>query len=209
MNIEERIQSSGIVPVIVIQDASKAVSVARALLDGGISVMEITFRTAAAKEAIQNVSREVPDMFLGAGTVVTMEQLDSAIEAGAQFIVSPGLDPEIVTAAQKRGVPIFPGVVTPSEILMGMKLGLTTFKFFPAGSYGGASTLKALSAPFHQLKFLPTGGISAKNAADYYALKSVIAVGGSWMATEDMIESENYSEITELSRAAVQVFQAR
>ena len=202
------VAKTGIVPVIVLDDARKAVPLARALLEGGISMMEITFRTAAARDSIAAVVKEVPEMIVGAGTVVTEAQLEAALEAGVQFLVSPGLDPDIVTAAKKREVPIFPGIVTPSELLAGLKLGVEVFKFFPAGNYGGVSTLKALSGPFPQVKFLPTGGISEKNAADYYALKQVVAIGGSWMAPADLIEAEDYAEIVKRTKQAVAVFTA-
>ena len=189
------IEKTGIIPVIVLKDAQKAVPLAKTLLEGGIPIMEITFRTPAAKDAIAAVSGEVPQMSVGAGTVITPEQLEDAISAGAQFIVSPGLDADIVKSVQKRGIPIFPGVVTPSEILQGLKLGIEVFKFFPAENYGGASTLKALSGPFPKVKFLPTGGINGANASEYLALKQVAAIGGSWMVPSFLIDKEDYAQI--------------
>lgn len=206
MFIQDLVRKTGFVPVIVLEDAKKAVPLAKVLVKGGIPIMEITFRTAAAKESIANVARDVPEMTVGAGTVVTMEQLNAAIDAGAQFIVSPGLDPAIVKAAKEKNIPVFPGIVTPSEILAGLKLGVEIFKFFPAGSYGGVSTLKALSGPFPQIQFLPTGGISDKNAGEYFALKQVIAVGGSWMAPAKLIESEDYGQILEMCKNSVNAF---
>ena len=200
------VEKIGVVPVIVLEKSQHAVPLAKAMIEGGIPIMEITFRTKAAKASISAVATQVPEMLVGAGTVVTHEQFEEAVTAGAKFIVSPGLDAEIVSAAQKRGIPVFPGVVTPSEILAGLKLGIEIFKFFPAGNYGGVSTIKALSGPFPQIKFLPTGGISTKNAADYYACKQVVAVGGSWMAPADLIETEEYGQITQKCKEAVALY---
>jgi len=208
MLTQKIVENIGIVPVIVLEDAAKAVPLAKVLVEGGIPIMEITFRTAAARASIEAVSKEVPDMIVGAGTVITMEQLEDAISAGAQFIVSPGLDPEIVRACQKKGIPVFPGIVTPSEILTGLNLGIEVFKFFPAGSYGGVSTLKALSGPFPQIKFLPTGGISDKNAAEYYAVDQVLAIGGSWMAPSKLVDAGDFDQILEEVKKAVAVFKA-
>lgn len=203
MAIMERVASCGVVPVIVLHDVAHAVPTAKALLAGGIGVMEITFRTAAARDSIAAVAKEVPDMLVGAGTVVNLEQLEAALEAGARFIVSPGSDAAIIAACVARGVPIFPGVVTPSELMIGLAHGLTVFKFFPAENYGGLKTIQALSGPFPQAKFIPTGGVSEKNAAEYLANDRILAVGGSWMAGADLIASGNYEEITRRSAEAV------
>lgn len=203
MTVMEQVSKCGIVPVIVLKDASKAVPLAKALLAGGISVMEITFRTAAAKDSIAAVSREVPEMLVGAGTVVTIAQLDAAIEAGARFVVSPGSDSELIQAATERGCAILPGAVTPTEIMAGLKLGIKTFKFFPAENYGGLATLKSLGAPFTEISFVPTGGISEKNVASYLENPRIAAVGGSWMAPASLIDSDDYAAIEEKTREAI------
>ncbi|MDR3207724.1 MAG: bifunctional 4-hydroxy-2-oxoglutarate aldolase/2-dehydro-3-deoxy-phosphogluconate aldolase [Oscillospiraceae bacterium] len=199
----EQIKACGLVPVIKIDDAESALPLAQALLDGGINCIEITFRTAAAPEAIRRVAQQVPDMLVGAGTVLTLDQLAAARQAGAKFIVSPGLDPVLVKAALDAGLTILPGVVTPTEIITGLNLGLTVFKFFPAENYGGLKTVKALSAPFGGVRFVPTGGISEKNAADYWKNSSVLAVGGSWMAPPELIAAGHFAEITRRTREAV------
>ena len=198
----EQAAACGVVPVVVLDDAEQAVPTAKALLKGGINAMEITFRTAAAKASIAKVAAEVPDMIVGAGTVVNVEQLHDAVEAGAKFIVSPGSDADVISEAARLGVAMIPGVVTPSEIIMGLKLGVKVFKFFPAESYGGLKTLKALSGPFPQIKFIPTGGISQANAADYFKNPKVLAVGGSWMVSKDMINAGDFDGIAEKSAAA-------
>ena len=161
----EQVAACGVVPVVVLEDAEQAVPTAKALLKGGINAMEITFRTSAAKASIEKVAKEVPGMIVGAGTVVNVQQVHDAVEAGAKFLVSPGSDAEVIAEAIKLGVPITPGVVTPSEIMIGLKLGLKVFKFFPAENYGGLKTIKALSGPFPQIKILPTGGINQSNVA--------------------------------------------
>ncbi|MDO4867946.1 MAG: bifunctional 4-hydroxy-2-oxoglutarate aldolase/2-dehydro-3-deoxy-phosphogluconate aldolase [Clostridia bacterium] len=198
----EQAAACGVVPVVVLDDAELAVPTAKALLKGGINAMEITFRTAAAKASIAKVAAEVPEMIVGAGTVINVEQLHDAVEAGAKFIVSPGSDADVISEAAKLGVAMIPGVVTPSEIILGLKLGIKVFKFFPAESYGGLKTLKALSGPFPQIKFIPTGGISQANAADYFKNPKVLAVGGSWMVSKDMINAGDFEAITEKSAAA-------
>ena len=202
----EQISACGIVPVVVLNDAEQAVPTARALLAGGINVMEITFRTAAAKASIAKVAAEVPEMIVGAGTVINVEQLRDAVEAGAKFVVSPGSDPEVIQEAAKLDVPIIPGVVTPSEIMMGLKLGVKVFKFFPAESYGGLKTIKALCGPFPQIKFIPTGGISQANASEYFNNPKIQAVGGSWMVSSAMIEAGDFDGITAKSAAATALF---
>ena len=198
----EQAAACGVVPVVVLDDAELAVPTAKALLKGGINAMEITFRTAAAKASIAKVAAEVPEMIVGAGTVVNVEQLHDAVEAGAKFIVSPGTDADVISEAAKLGVAMIPGVVTPSEIILGLTLGSKVFKFFPAESYGGLKTLKALSGPFPQIKFIPTGGISQANAADYFKNPKVLAVGGSWMVSKDMINAGDFDAIAEKSAAA-------
>ena len=202
----EQAAACGVVPVVVLDDAEQAVPTAKALLKGGINAMEITFRTAAAKASIAKVAAEVPDMIVGAGTVVNVEQLHDAVEAGAKFIVSPGSDADVISEAARLGVAMIPGVVTPSEIIMGLKLGVKVFKFFPAESYGGLKTLKALSGPFPQIKFIPTGGINQANAADYFNNPKVLAVGGSWMVSKDMVNAGDFDGIAEKSAAATALF---
>ena len=202
----EQVAACGVVPVVVLEDASQAVPTAKALLKGGITAMEITFRTAAAKESIAKVAKEVPEMIVGAGTVVNVQQLHDAVEAGAKFIVSPGTDAEIIKEAAKLDVTMMPGVVTPSEIMVGLGLGIKVFKFFPAETFGGLKAIKALSGPFPQIKFIPTGGISQANAADYFKNPKIQAVGGSWMVTKDMVAAGDFDGITEKSAAATALY---
>ena len=202
----DQVAACGVVPVVVLEDAEQAVPTAKALLAGGINAMEITFRTAAARDSIARVAAEVPEMIVGAGTVINVEQLHQAIEAGAKFIVSPGSDADVIREAMKLNVPITPGVVTPSEIMLGLKLGVKVFKFFPAESYGGLKTIKALCGPFPQIRFIPTGGISQNNAQAYFENPKIVAVGGSWMVTKDMVVSGDFAGITEKSAAATALF---
>ena len=202
----EQVAACGVVPGVVLEDAEQAIPTAKALLKGGINAMEITFRTSAAKASIEKVAKEVPEMIVGAGTVVNVQQVHDAVEAGAKFLVSPGSDAEVIAEAIKLGVPITPGVVTPSEIMIGLKLGLKVFKFFPAENYGGLKTIKALSGPFPQIKILPTGGINQSNVAEYFKNPKILAVGGSWMCTKDMISSGDFDGIAEKSAAATALF---
>ena len=202
MNVMERCINCGVVPVVVIENLKDAVPTAKAMLAGGVDVMEITMRTAAGLDSIRTVSAECPDMLVGAGTVLTTEQVDRAIEAGAKFIVSPGFDPEVVAWCMENEVPVLPGCVTPTEIMAAMKLGCKTVKFFPANVYGGLNAMKGLAGPFGGLKFLPTGGISAKNLAEYLAAPFISAVGGSWMCTKADITAGNLDKITELCQEA-------
>ena len=196
---------TGIVPVVVLDDAKDAVPTANALLAGGVSVMEITFRTAAAADSIKAVSENCPEMLVGAGTVVTLDQCKQALECGAQFIVSPGLDPEVVSWCVERNVPITPGCVTPTEIIAAMKLGLNVVKFFPAGVYGGLKAMKALAAPFGRIKFIPTGGVEAKNLKEYLEAPFVHAVGGSWLCPKKEIAAGNFDAATALCREASEI----
>ena len=202
----EQVAACGVVPVVVLEDAEQAVPTAKALLAGGINAMEITFRTSAAKASIAKVAAEVPEMIVGAGTVVNVEQLHDALEAGAKFIVSPGSDADVIREAMALNVPVMPGVVTPSEIMMGLKLGVRVFKFFPAESFGGLKTIKALCGPFPQIRFIPTGGINQNNAAEYFKNPKIVAVGGSWMVTKDMVAAGDFAGITEKSAAATALF---
>lgn len=206
MEILNRLRNAGVVPVVVLDKAEDAVPTARALLAGGVDVMEITFRTAAAPDAIKAVAENCPDMLVGAGTVITLEQCKQAVELGAKFIVSPGFDPEVVAWCVENGVSVTPGCVTPTEIMAAMKLGLRVVKFFPANVYGGLSAMKALSAPFVGIKFIPTGGVSGSNVGEYFSQPYVHAVGGSWVCAKGDIAAGNFDKITELclqARAAL------
>jgi len=205
MDVLQTIYSTGIVPVVVLENADDALPTAGALLAGGVNTMEITFRTAAAADAIQLVSQNCPDMLVGAGTVVTLEQCKKALECGARFIVSPGFDPEVVDYCIEQGVPVTPGCVTPTEIMAAMKKGLTVLKFFPAGVYGGLAALKALSAPFGNVRFIPTGGVSGANLGEFAASKAVFAIGGSWICTAKDISAHNFDHITQLCSEAVTI----
>ena len=196
--IYEKLAKSGIVPVVVIEKIKDAVPVAKALLSGGIDVMEITFRTAAAADAIKAVAENCPDMLVGAGTVITLEQCKKAVEMGAKFIVSPGFGVEVVKWCVDNGVDITPGCVTPSEIMAAMKLGLKVVKFFPANVYGGLNAMKALSGPFGGIKFIPTGGINAQNVGEYISASFIHAVGGSWVCPKADIAAGNFEKITTL-----------
>lgn len=191
-----------LVPVVVLEDAADATGLGDALVAGGIPVAEVTFRTAAAPDAIKALAGR-DDLLVGAGTVVSPEQVDRAVDAGARFIVSPGLLPEVVRRARELDVAIVPGAVTPSEIMTALSLGLDTVKFFPANVYGGPSAIKALGAPFGQVKFVPTGGVSAENLDQYLSLPNVIAAGGSWMVKPSLFADGDFTAVTELSRAAV------
>lgn len=200
MEVLKRLAAAGVVPVVVLDDAASAVPTAKAMVAGGIDVMEITFRTAAAADAIRAVSEGCPEMLVGAGTVITLEQCKKAIECGAKFIVSPGFDEEVVRYCVEQGVAVCPGCVTPTEIMAAMKLGLKVVKFFPANVYGGLSAMKALSGPFGGVQFLPTGGVSAKNIREYIDAPYVFAVGGSWVCPKADISAGNFEKITELCR---------
>lgn len=191
-----------LVPVVVLDDAGNADGLAAALVDGGLPVAEVTFRTAAAPDAISAMARR-GDILVGAGTVTNPDQVDRAVAAGARFVVSPGLCQAVVERAQSHGILALPGAVTASEIMAAMRLGLTTVKFFPAGTSGGAAALKALAAPFPGLSFVPTGGIGPDNLAEYLSLPAVAAVGGSWMVPRDAVARGDFSLITELTRKAV------
>ena len=205
MTFSEKVFETGIVPVVVLNKVEDAVPLAGALLKGGIGFMEITFRTECAAECISVISKEVPDMTVGAGTVLNVEQAKLAVDCGAKFIVSPGLDEATVKWAIENDIPVIPGTVTPTEIMKAISLGLKVVKFFPADVYGGIKAIKALSAPFGQVKFLPTGGVSEANLNEFAANKSVIAVGGSWVCKKDDIIKHDWNKITELSGNAVRI----
>jgi 2-dehydro-3-deoxyphosphogluconate aldolase/(4S)-4-hydroxy-2-oxoglutarate aldolase len=197
--IFEALCQIGVVPVIAIDRADDAVPLARALLAGGIGCAEITFRTAAAAEAIRRLTGEVREMLAGAGTVLTVQQAEQAVLAGAQYIVSPGFDAAVVEWCQEHHVPVLPGVATPTEINMALARGVKILKFFPAEEFGGVRMLKALYGPYPEVRFIPTGGIRAHNLAEYLALPNVAACGGSWMATSRMIAGGQFEEIARLS----------
>lgn len=191
-----------LLPVVVLDDAAGAEPLGAALLAGGLRCAEVTLRTDSALAAIATMAAN-PDLVVGAGTVLNAEQADRAIDAGARFVVSPGLGLDVVRRCQERGVPVFPGVATPTEIQAALAAGLNTVKFFPAGLLGGPPMVKALAAPFRTVRFIPTGGIDAGNAADYLALPSVVAVGGSWMVPPDRLRSGDWAGVAELARVAV------
>jgi len=201
--IFEKLSEMRIVPVIVINDVSKAAALAKALVKGGLPCAEVTFRTAGAADAIRAMVEAEPTLLVGAGTVLTPTQVDEAANAGAKFIVAPGLNPETVKYCNKKDIPMLPGVCTPSEIEQGMSLGLEMLKFFPAEAAGGVNMLKALSGPYNKMKFMPTGGITEKNLRDYLSVKSVMCCGGSWMVKDELINEGNFEEITKLTRKAV------
>ena len=198
----EALSRIGVVPVITIDRPQDAVPLARALLNGGIGCAEITFRTASAEEAIERISGECQEMFVGAGTVLTVQQAEQAIRAGAQYIFARGFDAAVVDWCQEQGVPVLPGVATPTEINMALARGVKLLKFFPSEEIGGVRMLKALHAPYQEVQFIPTGGIKTGNLAEYLALPNVVACGGSWMATESMISEGKFDEIARLSREA-------
>ena len=193
----------GLGPVIKITDVKNAIPLAKALKDGGLNCAEITFRTACAKDAIKEITTAIPDMLVGAGTVLTPEQADEAIEAGAKFIVSPGLNPRVVQHCIERNVPILPGCATPSEVEQAIELGLKAVKFFPAEAAGGLNMIKSMSAPYGQIKFMPTGGINENNMLEYLAFDKIIACGGSFMVKDSLIDAGNFEEITRLTKNAV------
>lgn len=204
-HILKKLSACGIVPVVVLDNVKDAVPTAKALLAGGVNVMEITFRTAAAADSIKAVTESCPEMLVGAGTVVTLDQCKQALECGAKFIVSPGFDPEVVSWCVERNVPITPGCVTPTEIMAARKLGLNVVKFFPAGVYGGLKAMKALSAPFGGIKFIPTGGVDAKNLKEYLEAPFVHAVGGSWLCPKKELAAGNFDAVTALCREASEI----
>lgn len=199
----QKIYEIGIVPVIAIDDADKAVPLAKALVKGGLPAAEVTFRTAAAEEAIRRIVKEVPEMLVGAGTVLTKEQADRAIDAGVKFIVSPGFNPEITKYVLSKGMLMMPGTATPGEMEQAMSMGLDVVKFFPAEQNGGIAKLKAVAGPYTNLRWMPTGGVNAKNLMDYLSFPKIVACGGTWMVKKDLIEAGNWDEIERLTREAV------
>lgn len=205
MTINDELRKYGVVPVVVLDDSKDALPLAKALVDGGLPCAEVTFRTSAAKETIRLMVEAYPDMLVGAGTVLNIEQAKDAINVGAKFIVSPGFDDDLVRYCKEKNIPVFPGVVTPTEVMKALKYDLKVLKFFPAENYGGLATIKALSAPFNNIQFMPTGGINSKNIKDYLANNKIIACGGSWMVKKDLINEGKFDVIESLVKEAVSI----
>lgn len=203
--LEEQFYDYAVVPVVVLDDAEDAAPLAEALVKGGLPCAEVTFRTEAAEESIRIMSEKYPEMLVGAGTVLTTEQVDRVVAAGAKFIVSPGFDPEIVDYCMEKNIPVFPGCVSPSEVAQAVKRGLKVVKFFPAEQAGGLAMLKAMAAPYTMLKFMPTGGINTKNLKEYLGFSKILCCGGSWMVKGDMIKNKEFDKITEMTREATEL----
>lgn len=204
-DILERLSDYGVVPVVVINRAEDAKPLAKALYDGGLRCAEVTFRTDAAEESIRIMTENYKDMLVGAGTVLSIEQVDRAVNAGAKFIVSPGFDPEVVDYCISKNIVVLPGCATPTEVLQGVKRGLKVLKFFPAEQAGGLAMIKAMSAPYPMVKFMPTGGINANNLANYLDFNKICACGGSWMVKADLINNGQFDKIEEMTREAVEL----
>ncbi len=208
MNIYERLESHRLVPVVAINKSSDAVKLADALIEGGLPVAEITFRTAAAEDSIRRICKERPSMLVSAGTVTSTEQALAAIDAGAKFLVTPGFSHEITKLALEKNIPILPGICTPTEIMMTLKYNLPVLKIFPVAQYGGLGTVKALNGPFPNIRFMPTGGINKDNLIEYLSYRGIIACGGSWMVSSKLISEERFDEITRLTKEAVALIAA-
>ena len=200
----DKFEELGVIPVVVLNRVEDALPLAKALVEGGLPCAEVTFRTEAAEESIRRIHEAYPEMVLAAGTVLTTEQVDRAMAAGASLIVSPGFDPEVVDYCLSKGIEVCPGIVTPSELAQAVKRGLTRVKFFPAEQAGGLAMIKAMSAPYVNMKFMPTGGINADNLTSYLDFKKIIACGGSWMVKKDLVAAGKFDEITKLTRQAVE-----
>lgn len=206
MSINERISEIGVVPVIKLNHPERdAAPLAKALCAGGVPVAEVTFRAAGADEAIRLMKETCPEMLVGAGTVLTKAHVDKAMAAGAEFIVSPGFDPELVAYCQEKGIAVYPGCTTPTDYHAALKYGLEVVKFFPAEQSGGLSKIKAMSAPFPMFKVMPTGGISLKNLKEYLSCPVICACGGSYMVTADLIDNQKWDEITELCKQSIEI----
>ena len=203
-DILKKIQSTGIIPVVKIEKVEDAVPLAKALCEGGLPCAEVTFRTTAAKESIKQMVQAYPNMLVGAGTVLNTKQVDEAVEAGAKFIVSPGLNPKVVQYCNEKGVLIVPGCSNPSDVEEAIQLGLDVVKFFPAEAAGGLKMIKAMAAPYGNIKFMPTGGININNLESYLSFNKIIACGGTWMATKQLIKEGKFEEIKNITRAAVE-----
>ena len=203
--LEEQFYDYAVVPVVVLNDTKDALPLAEALIKGGLPCAEVTFRTDAAEESIRLMCEKYPEMLVGAGTVLTTDQVDRAVAAGAKFIVSLGLDPEIVDYCLSKNIPVLPGCITPSEVAQAVKRGLKVVKFFPAEQAGGVAMIKAMAAPYTMVKFMPTGGISTKNLKDYLGCDKIICCGGSWMVKGDMIKNGEFDKIAEMTKEAVEL----
>lgn len=199
-----KITNYGIVPVIKIYNGETAIPLSEALIDAGLPIAEVTFRTAQAEESIKRISRAYPEMLVGAGTVLSVEQVDKAVNAGAKFIVTPGFNRTVVSYCVSKGITVIPGTSTPSDMEAALEMGLEVVKFFPAEQSGGVEYLKAVSGPYTTLKFIPTGGINAKNLNNYLSQKNVAACGGSWMVKSELIDEGNFDEIKKLTKEAIQ-----
>ena len=204
-SIKDIMNTSPVIPVMVINKLEHAVPLATALVEGGLKVLEITLRTPVALEAIKKIKTEVPGAIVGAGTVINLETLEKTIEAGSEFIVSPGVTDSLIDAALKSGIPILPGIVTPSEVMNLLEKGITEMKFFPAEAAGGIPMVKSIGGPLPQVTFCPTGGVNPKNAGEYLALKNVACVGGSWMAPADLVDAEDWDEIKRRTVEAIAI----
>lgn len=200
--VEEQFEELGVVPVVVLENKEDAVPLARALVQGGLPCAEITFRTDASAESIRLMSEKYPNMLVGAGTVLTTEQVDLAVKSGAKFIVSPGFDAEIVDYCMEKNIPVFPGCISPSEVAQAVKRGLKVVKFFPAEQAGGIAMIKAMAAPYHNIRFMPTGGINTENLKDYLSCNKILCCGGSWMVKRDMIRNGEFAKIQGLVKEA-------
>ena len=205
MNVLQIIEKCVLVPVIKLDSADRATPLARTLRDGGLPVAEVTFRTAAAGQSIRNISRDVPEVLLGAGTVLTVDQVKEAVDSGASFIVTPGFNPSVVDYCVEHGIAITPGINNPTGVEAALARGIDVVKFFPAEASGGVKMLKAMAAPYTEVRYVPTGGVSAANLAEYLALPAVFAVGGSWMVPADSIQSGDFEAIGALVREAVKL----
>jgi 2-dehydro-3-deoxyphosphogluconate aldolase/(4S)-4-hydroxy-2-oxoglutarate aldolase len=201
----EQFGKIGIIPVVVLDDAKDAEPLGQALMEGGLPCAEVTFRTAAAEESIRIMAEKFPDMLVGAGTVLTTEQVDRAVAAGAKFIVSPGINPKVVDYCVKKNIPITPGTCNPSNVETALEFGLDVVKFFPAEPAGGLKYIKAIAAPYVGMKFMPTGGINAENVKEYLKYDRILACGGSWMVKGDLIKAGNFDKIRELTAEAAQI----
>jgi len=201
----EQFEKIGIIPVVVLDDAKDAEALGKALMEGGLPAAEVTFRTEAAEESIRIMAEKFPDMLVGAGTVLTTEQVDRAVAAGAKFIVSPGLNPKVVKYCVEKNIPVTPGTQTPTEMEQALELGLDVVKFFPAEPAGGLKMIKAVSAPYTMLKFMPTGGINAENVKEYLAFDKILACGGSWMVKKDMIKNGEFDKIKDMVAEAAAI----
>lgn len=202
-NIADVFESFGVIPVVVLNNVEDALPLAKALIDGGLPCAEVTFRTAAAEESIRRIHEAYPEMVLAAGTVLTTEQVDRAVAAGAAVIVSPGFDPEIVDYCISKNIPVMPGVVTPSEMAQAVKRGLTRVKFFPATAAGGLKMITAMCAAYTNVRIMPTGGINAKNLAEFLECDKIFCCGGSWMVKGDLVKAGQFDKITEMTAEAV------